>query len=96
MNKVPVIEVDLTDYKIQGRISYKERHALPPKNFLFPATRSYPITSPDSIRKAIHDYGRGKNNLTYEEFIHKLWKKAKELGYESGMPDSTKKKYNLK
>jgi len=74
----------------------KKRSDLKDDDFLYPATRSFPIVTEQNVRDAIDDYGRSGSTDTYEEFIHKLWRKAKSKGLEGGIPESTRKKYNLK
>jgi len=75
-----------------------KRSELKDSDFLFPENRSYPITSKKSILNAIHDFGRGKHGLTYEQFIKKLYNfvKRKHPEWLSAFPDSTLEKVGIK
>ena len=91
------IEVDITETEAyQKTYKGKKRSELKDSDFLFPETRTFPIVSEQDVKDAISNFGRMKSNMSYEAFINKLWKKAKSKGFESGIPDSTKEKYNLK
>ncbi len=94
MRKEYILEVDLTD-AAQEKFGGKKRSDLKDSDFLFPDTRSYPIKTAQDVRDAINNYGRGNHGLSYEQFIHKLWQKAKSKGLQSGVPEATRKKYNL-
>lgn len=95
--KVKYIEVDITETEAyQKKFGGKKRSELKDGDFLFPEDRSFPIMTTDDVRHAINNFGRMKKGMSYETFIHKLWQKAKSKGLESGIPDSTKEKYNLK
>lgn len=85
-------------YSAQKTYSGKKRSELNDSDFLFPETRSFPIVSPQDVRDAINNYGRMDGNMSYDEFIKKLYNKAKSKGSEfvNAIPDSTREKYNLK
>lgn len=94
-------EVDFSNKTIEiidakKKFGGKKRSDLKNSDFLYPETRSFPIMSEKDVKDAIHDFGRSKSKDDYETFIHKLWRKAKSKGFEGGIPESTKKKYNLK
>ena len=93
----PTIEVDFTEQiQAQKKFGGKKRSELDNSDFLFPETRSFPIKTSQDVRDAINNFGRSKTGLSYEEFIKKLYKKAKSKGLENGIPESTKKEHNLK
>jgi hypothetical protein len=95
--QIHYFEFDITETEAyQKTYKGKKRSVLKDSDFLFPETRSFPIMSEQDIRDAISNFGRMKSNMSYETFVHKLWKKAKSKGLQGGMPDSTKQKYNLK
>jgi len=75
----------------------KKRSELKDSDFLFPETRSFPIVSPQDVRDAISNFGRMKSNMSYDQFIKKLYQKAKSKGKEfvDAIPDSTKKEHKL-
>ena len=81
----------------QKTYSGKKRSELKDTDFLFPETRSFPIVSPQDVRDAISNFGRMKSNMTYDQFIKKLYQKAKSKGKEfvDAIPDSTKKEHKL-
>ena len=99
--KDEVLELDISTgvvevYSAQKKFGGKKRSDLKDSDFLFPETRSFPILTSQDVRDAINNFGRSKTKMSYEEFIKKLWRKAKEKGLESGIPQSTRDKYNLK
>jgi len=95
--KVKYIELDITETEAyQKTYKGKKRSELKDSDFLFPEDRSFPITTTQDVRDAINNFGRMKKSMSYDQFIRKLWQKAKSKGLESGVPDSTKEKYNLK
>lgn len=95
--KINYIEVDITETEAyQKTYKGKKRSELKDSDFLFPEDRSFPIMTSQDVRDAINNFGRMKKAMSYESFIKKLWQKAKSKGLESGIPDSTKEKYNLK
>lgn len=75
----------------------KKRSELKDSDFLFPETRSFPIVSPKDVTDAIHNFGRMSGNMSYDEFIKKLYKKAKSKGqaFVDAIPESTKKEHKL-
>ncbi len=91
--KISTFEIDLmVAAKKYGGI---KRSDLKDEDFLYPGRR-FPLKSIQDVRNAISDYGRSNISDSYETFIHKLWDKAKSKGIESGVPESTRKQYNLK
>lgn len=88
------LELDFTQ-AYQAKFGGKKRSDLKDSDFLFPATRSFPIVTEQDVRDAISNFGRMKGSMSYEAFLKKLYQKAKSKGLEGGIPDSTKKKYNL-
>ena len=81
----------------QKTYSGKKRSELKDSDFLFPETRSFPIVSPQDVRDAISNFGRMKSKMTYDQFIKKLYQKAKNKGKEfvDAIPESTKKEHKL-
>lgn len=75
-----------------------KRSDLKDSDFLFPATRSFPIVSPQDIPDAISNFGRMKGDMTYDAFLKKLYNFAKKKGPEfvAALPDSSKKRLGLK
>lgn len=51
---------------------------------------SFPITSPDDVRRAWGSIGRTKQNR--DNVMRNIIKIAKKFGWESGLPDSVKKR----
>ncbi len=94
------IEVDLIQTEAyQKRFGGKKRSDLKDSEFLFPKDKSFPITSPDSIHKALKDYGRSPHGLSYQEFVSKLHRFVKTHHPEWGLkgwPDKTVKEHKLK
>lgn len=88
------LELDFTQ-AYQAKFGGKKRSDLKDSDFLFPATRSFPIVTEQDVKDAISNFGRMKGSMSYEAFLKKLYQKAKSKGLEGGIPDSTKKKYNL-
>lgn len=80
----------------QKKFGGKNRADLKDSDFLYPDTRSFPIRSVQDVRDAISNFGRSNSGDSYETFIKKLWSKAKSLGFEAGVPESTRKEHNLK
>ena len=82
-----------------GQKSYQgqTRSELKDSDFLFPEKRSFPIVSPQDVRDAINNYGRMGGAMSYDEFIKKLYQKAKSKGPEfvAQIPESTKKEHKL-
>jgi hypothetical protein len=88
------LELDFTN-AYQAKFGGKKRSNLKDSDFLFPESRSFPIMSEQDVRDAISNFGRMKGSMSYEAFLKKLYNKAKSKGLEGGIPESTKKKYNL-
>lgn len=96
-NKQEILEVDISETEAyQKTYKGKKRSELKDSDFLFPEDRSFPLTTTQDVRDAINNFGRMKKAMSYESFIKKLWQKAKSKGLESGVPESTREKYNLK
>lgn len=76
----------------------KKRSELKDSDFLFPETRSFPIVSPQDIPDAISNFGRMKSNMSYDDFIKKLYNMAKKKGPEfvAALPKATKEKLGIK
>ena len=81
----------------QKTYSGKKRSELKDSDFLFPETRSFPIVSPQDVRDAISNFGRMKSTMSYDQFIKKLYQKAKNKGkaFVDAIPESTKKEHKL-
>lgn len=97
-SKVEILEVDISETEAyQKTYKGKTRSELKDSDFLFPATRSFPIVSPQDVRDAISNFGRMKGDMTYDAFIKKLYQKAKSKGPEfvAAIPEKTKKEHNL-
>lgn len=85
--------------KILSQKTYdgKKRSELEDNDFLFPETRSFPIVSPSDVPDAINNFGRMKNNMTYDAFIKKLYNKIKNKpDFIAALPDATKQKLGIK
>ncbi len=91
--KISCFEIDMTE--AAKKFGGVKRSKLQNSDFLYPETRSFPIMTTNDVQNAIHDFGRSKSADTYDTFIHKLWNKAKSKGLQSGVPESTRKQYNL-
>jgi hypothetical protein len=61
-----------------------EREELKDSDFVIPEgpTRSFPIVSPDDVRKAVSSWGRAKTSISFEEFKRRLIRIAKRKGAE--------------
>ena len=83
MRKQLILELDITETDAYQK-SYKgqKRSTLKDSDFLFPEDRSFPIVSPQDVRDAISNFGRMKKAISYDNFIKKLYKKAKSKGPE--------------
>lgn len=88
------LELDFTS-AYQAKFGGTKRSNLKDSDFLFPESRSFPIMTEQDVRDAISNFGRMKGSMSYEAFLKKLYNKAKSKGLEGGIPESTKKKYNL-
>lgn len=76
----------------------QKRSELKDSDFLFPATRSFPIVSPQDVPDAISNFGRMKGNMSYNTFIKKLYDMCKRKGPEfvAALPKATKDKLGIK
>lgn len=88
------LELDFTS-AYQAKFGGTKRSNLKDSDFLFPESRSFPIMTEQDVRDAISNFGRMKGSMSYEAFLKKLYNKAKSKGLEGGIPESTKKKFNL-
>lgn len=98
MKKQIILELDITETDAyQKKYKGKKRSELKDSDFLFPEDRSFPIVSPSDIRDAISNFGRMKKAMSYDQFIKKLYNKAKSKGPEfvAAIPEKTKKEHNL-
>lgn len=79
-------------YKGQKRSDLKD------SDFLFPATRSFPIVTPQDIPDAISNFGRMKGQMSYDTFLKKLYNMAKRKGpqFVAALPKATKDKLGIK
>jgi len=75
----------------------KKRSDLKDTDFLFPDKRSFPIMTPQDVRDAISNFGRMGGDMSYDEFINKLYHKAKSKGsdFVNMIPPDTRKEYKL-
>ena len=87
-------ELDFTS-AYQAKFGGTKRSNLKDSDFLFPESRSFPIMTEQDVKDAISNFGRMKGSMSYEAFLKKLYNKAKSKGLEGGIPESTKKKFNL-
>lgn len=97
-NKQGIFEVDISETEAyQKTYKGKKRSELKDNDFLFPEDRSFPIVTPQDVRDAINNFGRMKKTMSYDQFIKKLYQKAKNKGPEfvAAIPESTKKEHNL-
>jgi len=77
-------------YKGQKRSDLKDT------DFLFPETRSFPIVSPQDVPDAISNFGRMKDQMSYEAFLRKLYNKIKNKPeFVAALPDASKKQLGL-
>jgi hypothetical protein len=98
MRKQLVLELDITETDAyQKTYKGKTRSELKDSDFLFPETRTFPIVTPQDVKDAISNFGRMKSNMTYDAFVKKLYKKAKNKGadFVAAIPEKTKKEHNL-
>ncbi len=93
--KEQILEIDFSEQIQAQKFGGIKRSDLKDSDFLYPG-RKFPIKSENDVRNAISDFGRSSISDSYETFIHKLWNKAKGLGFQNGVPESTQKQYNLK
>lgn len=85
------VEAAQKTYKGQKRSDLKD------SDFLFPATRSFPIVTPQDIPDAISNFGRMKGQMSYDAFLKKLYNFAKKKGPEfvAALPEASKKQLKL-
>ena len=82
---------DATYYaKATGEFGGKKRSDLADSDFLFPATRSFPVKDCEDVRSAVNSWGRYKGDETFETFKSKLTARAKSLDCEGSLPDNWK------
>ena len=83
---------------VQKTYQGKKRSELKDSDFLFPEKKSFPIVSPQDVRDAINNFGRMGGDMTYDQFIKKLYQKAKSKGQDfvNAIPEKTRKEHNLK
>lgn len=76
----------------------KKRSELKDSDFLFPATKSFPIVTPADIPDAISNFGRMKGQMSYEAFLRKLYNMAKRKGPEfvAALPEASKEQLGIK
>lgn len=76
----------------------KKRNELKDSDFLFPDSRSFPIVTPQDIPDAISNFGRMKGQMSYDEFIKKIYNMAKRKGpaFVAALPEATKQKLGIK
>jgi len=76
----------------------KNRKDLKDSDFLFPKDRSFPIMTPQDIKDAVSNFGRMKSDMSYEEFLSKLYHFAQKKGPEfvKALPEASKEKLNIK
>lgn len=81
----------------QQRWGGKKRSELKDSDFLFPETKSFPIVSPQDVPDAISNFGRMKNNMSYDAFLKKLLTFLKKKGqkFVDALPQATKVKLGL-
>jgi hypothetical protein len=82
---------------VQKTYKGQKRSDLKDSDFLFPENRSFPIVSPTDIPDAISNFGRMKNEMSYDTFLSKLYKMAKRKGPEfvAALPKAAKIKLNI-
>jgi len=76
----------------------KKRNDLKDSDFLFPETRSFPITTPADVKDAISNYGRMSGKMSYDAFLNKLYNMCKRKGSEfvAALPETSKEKLDIK
>jgi len=94
LNSVNETVSDATQKTYKGQ----KRSDLKDSDFLFPATRSFPIVSPQDIPDAISNFGRMKGQMSYDAFLKKLYNMAKRKGpaFIAAFPKATKNKLGIK
>ena len=86
------------DSAYQKTYQGEKRSELKDSDFLFPETRSFPIVTPQDIADAISNFGRMKGNMSYDDFLKKLYQFAKRKGPEfvKAFPQASKEKLGIK
>jgi hypothetical protein len=76
----------------------QKRSELKDSDFLFPESRSFPIVTPQDIPDAISNFGRMKGQMSYEEFLRKLYNMAKKKGpaFVAALPEASKQQLGIK
>jgi hypothetical protein len=76
--------VDAPTLRTKAPKTQAERDELKDSDFVIPegATRSFPIVSPDDVRKAVSSWGRAKTSISFDEFKRRLIRIAKRKGAE--------------
>lgn len=75
----------------------KKRSDLKDSDFLFPETRSFPIVTPQDVPDAINNYGRMKDQMSYDAFLKKLYNKIKNKpSFVAALPEASKEKLGIK
>jgi hypothetical protein len=82
----------LKDGAVEVDINY-----LKDSDFLFPATRSFPILTASDVEGAISNFGRTSGSMSYDEFKIKLVSFVKNKGPEfvEALPEDIKKEFDL-
>ena len=75
------LELDFTS-AYQAKFGGKKRSDLKDSDFLFPETRSFPITTEQDVRDAISNFGRYSGKMSYKVFLNKIYEFAKKKGQE--------------
>lgn len=81
----------------QQKFGGKKRSNLKDSDFLFPKDRSFPIVSPQDVKDAISNFGRMKSNMSYDEFLKKLYHFAQKKGkaFVDALPEASKEKLGI-
>jgi len=94
------VEINLTEQLKAAQKTYsgKKRSELKDSDFLFPATRSFPIVLPQDVKDAISNFGRYGGKMSYQAFLKKLYEFAKKKGSEfvNALPEASKQKLRIK
>ena len=69
-------------------LSSAQRRKLPGSSFVFPDTRSFPITDKRDIQKAVHAWGRYQGQYPFEVFKRRLIAIARRMGAVDALPDT--------
>ena len=69
-------------------LSSAQRRKLPGSSFVFPDTRSFPITDKRDIQKAVHAWGRYQGQYPFEVFKRRLTAIARRMGAVDALPDT--------